>query len=124
MCGTLGVRILKIMTTKKMALSSVVAVLLCAGAAFMMKAQDKPLGTAAPTYEYTLMKWDGPDKIQLFYPDKFEFYRVFEKGIKLPKNAHDEEFCVDWVINNLAKEGWEPVQLHATRVLFRRPLLH
>lgn len=106
------------MTTKKVALASVVAFLLCAGAAFMMKAQDKPV--VAQRYEYTLLKWDGPDKCQLFYPNKFEYYRVFEKGIKLPKNAHDEEFCVNYVINNLAKDGWEPIQLHATRVLFRR----
>src|SRR3954464_7770999 len=88
--GSLRTTTIRNMTTNRMALASVVALALCASAAFMLNAQDKPV--VAQRYEYTLLKWDGPDKIQLFYPDKFEYYRVFEKGVKLPKNAHDEEF--------------------------------
>lgn len=97
-----------------------VALFICLGATFMLHAQDKTVQPAR--YEYTLMKWDGPDKVQLFYPNKFEYFRVFDQGNKLPKNAHDEEYCVALVINKLAKDGWEPIQLHATRVLFRRTL--
>lgn len=103
-----------------MILVAAAVLLVCVGATLMTQAQDKPIPTAR--YEYTMMKWDGPDKVQLFYPNKFEYFRVFEQGNKLPKNAHDEEYCVALVINKLAKDGWEPIQLHATRVLFRRAL--
>jgi hypothetical protein len=81
-------------------------------------AQEKP----APRFEYALMKYDGPDRIQIFYPDRFEYTRLFQQGHKLPKDARDEEYCVAIVINNMAKDGWLPIQLHATRVLFQRPL--
>ena len=84
-------------------------------------AQQKP---AAAKFEYALLKWDGPDRIQIFYPDRFDYYRLFEKNPKPPKEAHDEEYCVNIVINNLAKDGWQPIQLHATRVLFQRAVGH
>jgi hypothetical protein len=76
----------------------------------------------APRFEYVLMKYDGPDRIQLFYPDRFVARRLFQEGHKLPKDARDEEFCVAIVINELARDGWLPIQLHATRVLFQRPV--
>ena len=93
------------------------AALLCLLGTMLVHAQDKP---ARQQFEYALVKWDGPDKIQIFYPDRFENFRVFEKGHVLPKNAHDEEYCVNLVINNLAKEGWQAIQLHSTRVLLQR----
>ena len=95
-----------------------IVVTLVAGRGVWVAAQDK---LSAQKYEYALLKYDGPDKIQIFYPDRFEFMRLFEKGHKLPKDAHDEEFCVATAVNTMAKDGWEPIQLHATRVLFRRP---
>jgi hypothetical protein len=83
-----------------------------------LAAQEKP----AQRFEYALLKWDGPDRIQIFYPDRFESTRLFQQGYQLPKGARDEEYCVNIVINNMAKDGWVPIQLHATRVLFQRPL--
>jgi hypothetical protein len=76
----------------------------------------------APRFEYTLLKYDGPDRIQLFFPDRFVARRIFQEGHKLPQGARDEEFCVAFVINEMAKDGWLPIQLHATRVLFQRPV--
>ena len=29
-------------------------------------------------FEYAVVKWDGPDRIQIFYPDKLERFRVSE----------------------------------------------
>lgn len=77
---------------------------------------------ATQTYEYAVIKYDGPDRIQLILPDSTEFIRVFQTGAKLPKNIHDEEFCVNWAVNHLAKSGWEVVNLHATRVMLKRPV--
>lgn len=75
----------------------------------------------AQRYEVAIIKWDGPDKIQLITPQKSEFLRVFKTGAQLPPDIHDEEFCVAWAANKLAREGWEPVNLNATRLLMRRP---
>jgi hypothetical protein len=94
-----------------------VVVSLSAATVMLGRAQSKP----APKYEYALMKWDGPDRIQIFYPGKYERFRLSEK-VPVPKDVKDEEFCVSTMVNDLAKEGWEPIQLHATRVLFRRGL--
>ena len=74
-------------------------------------------------FEYATIKYDGPDRIQVMYPNqKVEMYRVFEKGVKLPPDAKQEEFCVTYAVNELAKDGWEAFQLHATRVMLRREL--
>ena len=94
------------------------SLLLWLGASLYLPAQEKP---SLPRYEVALVKWDGPDKIQLITPQKCEYIRVFKTGVGLPKDIHDEEFCVMWAANKLAVEGWEPVSLNATRVLLRRP---
>jgi hypothetical protein len=98
-------------------IASFAALTVCLVGTMLVRAQDRP---SHQQFEYAMVKWDGPDKIQIFYPDRFENFRVFEKGNVLPKNAHDEEYCVNLVINNLAKEGWQAIQLHSTRVLLQR----
>lgn len=67
-----------------------------------------------------MIKWDGPDKLQLITPQKSEAIRLFKTGVQLPPDIHDEEFCLTWAANKLAQEGWEPVNLNATRILLRR----
>lgn len=84
------------------------------------KAQDKPATTAR--YEYGMIKWDGPDKLQFLTPQKTEFLRAFKSGVQVPADMHDEEVCVLWAVNRMAKDGWEVVTLHATRVMMRRAL--
>jgi hypothetical protein len=86
------------------------------------KAQDKPVSTQA--WEYGMVKWDGPDKIQIITPEKTECLRVFKTGAVLPPEIHDEEFCVVWALNRVAKDGWEPITLHATRILIKRQVSH
>jgi hypothetical protein len=85
----------------------------------LLHAQDRG---ARQQYEYAMLKWDGPDRIQICYPDRFESYRVFEKGVGLPRGAHDEEFCVNYAVNILARDGWQAIQLHSTRVMLQRPV--
>jgi len=92
----------------------------CFGAAMLLKAQGPG---AAQKYEVAMIKWDGPDKIQLITPQKCEFMRVFKNGIQLPPDIHDEEFCLNWAANRLAQEGWEPVTLNSTRILMRRAVI-
>ena len=76
----------------------------------------------AQRYECAIIKYDGPDRIQYITPEKSETVRLFKTGVELPKDIHDEEFCMMYAANKLAKEGWEPVTLHATRLVLRRPI--
>ncbi len=105
------------MSKTRLVIISLAILMACVAGTRLLRAQEKP---ARQQYEYALLKWDGPDKIQICYPDHFESYRVFEKGFTLPKNAHDEEYCVNVAVNSLAKDGWQAIQLHATRVLLQR----
>ena len=72
------------------------------GATLGVKGQPTP---ALARYEVAMIKWDGPDKIQLITPQKSEFLRVFKTGVTLPADIHDEEFCLTWAANKLAQDG-------------------
>lgn len=103
----------------KKILFSLLAVALVIGAAI---AQDSAKSVTKQNYEYGMIKWDGPDKIQIITPETNEFVRVFRTGVQLPEHIHDEEFCDVWAMNRVAKDGWEPVNLHSTRIMIRRQL--
>ncbi len=90
----------------------------CLGAVWLIKAQ--PTQTAVARFECAMIKWDGPDKLAIIYPDRAEVVRVF-KSAKLSADVSEEEFCLTWGANKLVKEGWEPVNLNSRRILFRRP---
>lgn len=77
------------------------------------------LAARAENYEYALIKWDGPDKLAIIYPDRAELVRVF-KHTGLPAEITPEEFCLTWGANKLGKEGWEAVNLNSRRILMRR----
>jgi hypothetical protein len=107
------------MKNKPLLVIALAVLALCLVGTRLLHAQGR---SAPQQYEYAILKWDGPDRIQICYPDRFESYRVFEKGIGLPKGAHDEEFCVNYGVNLLARDGWQAIQLHATRVMLQRPV--
>jgi hypothetical protein len=71
-------------------------------------------------YEYAIIKWEGPDRIQYILPDRFEFARLYREGLKRPDDAQDEEYCLAFAANRLGKEGWEAVNLDSRRILLRR----
>jgi len=93
-----------------------VAVAVCFGTAALLRAQGKP----AAKYEYAIVKWDGPDRLYYNLPDKFELIHLDKGGVRIAKDAQEEEFCLAYACNHLAKDGWEPVNLNSRRVLFRR----
>src|SRR5262245_19019397 len=75
---------------------------------------------AAPRWEYAMVKWDGPDKMQYITPGKFEYVRMYDQGLARPKDAQEEEFCLTMAVNKMAQEGWDPINLDSRRILFRR----
>jgi len=91
------------------------------GTSFLAKAQDQ---RSASRQEVAVIKWDGADKVCVNLPDKSDIVHVFElAGTRTPKEMQDEEFCLAWMANKLAKEGWEVVTLDSRRLVFRRPAL-
>ena len=93
----------------------VVAALSALALTSTLPAQDKAL-----TYEYAIVKWDGPDRLYYNLPDKFEMVHLEKTGTKIPKEAQAEEYCLAIAANIMAKQGWEPVTLNSRRILFRR----
>ena len=80
------------------------------------KAQDK----SPAKYEYAVLKWDGPDRLFYNMPDHFELVHLEKKGIKIPADAQNEEWCLAYGANQLSHEGWEPINLDSRRLLLRR----
>ena len=101
---------------KSVILVGLLAVATCFGTALLLRAQDKPVAK----YEYAIVKWEGPDRLYYNLPDKFELIHFDKGGIRIAKDAQEEEFCLAYACNNLAKDGWEPIALDSRRVLFRR----
>jgi hypothetical protein len=77
------------------------------------------MSARAENYEYAMIKWDGPDKLAIIYPDRAEMVRVF-KHARQPDEITPEESCLTWGANKLGKEGWEAVNLNSRRILLRR----
>jgi hypothetical protein len=91
------------------------------GITFFAKGQDKG---PPQRQEIAVIKWDGTDKVCVNLPDKPEVLHVFDlSGTRTPKEMQDEEFCLTWTANKLAKEGWEVVTLDSRRLVFRRPVM-
>ena len=75
----------------------------------------------AAGFEYATVKWDGPDRLYYNLPDKFEWVHLATLGVEIPREAQEEEWCLAWAANKMAKDGWEPINLNSRRILFRRP---
>ena len=97
---------------------ALVTVAACFGTTLLLRAQDKP----AAGFEYAIVKWDGPDRLYYNLPDRFELVHSEKQGIKVARDAQEEEFYLTVACNKMAREGWEPVNLDSRRVLFRRAI--
>jgi len=86
------------------------------GTTLLLRAQDKP----AARFEYAIVKWDGPDRLYYNLPDRFELVHSEKQGVKVARDAEEEEFYLTVACNRMAREGWEPINLNSRRVLFRR----
>jgi len=40
--------------------------------------------------------------------------------VNIPRDAQEEEWCLSYAANQLAKEGWETITLDSRRILLRR----
>jgi hypothetical protein len=76
--------------------------------------------TDSGKYEYAIVKWDGPDRLYYNMPDKFELVHLRNQRVNIPRDAQEEEWCLTYAANQLAKEGWETLTLDSRRILLRR----
>lgn len=103
---------------KKNLATSLFIIIAVAAIGLSLKAQDK---TLPPKYEYSTVKWDGPDRLYFNVPGKFQLVHLESTGVSIPKEAEREEYCLAVAANIMAKDGWEPINLDSRRILFRRP---
>jgi hypothetical protein len=72
-------------------------------------------------YEYAVVKWDGPDRLFYNLPNSFELVHLQKDGVEIPRAAQNEEFCLAYAANKMARDGWEALNLDSRRILLRRP---
>jgi hypothetical protein len=88
------------------------------GASLLSRAQEKAFARRS---EYAVIKWDGTDKVCVNLPNKAEILHVYElSSTRTPKEMQEEEFCMTFMANRMAKEGWEVLTLDSRRLVFRR----
>ena len=88
------------------------------GVSFLARAQDR---AGAQRHEFAVIKWDGADKVCVNLPEKSEIAHVFELSrTRTPREMQDEEFCLAWMANHMAKDGWEVIAFDSRRLVFRR----
>jgi hypothetical protein len=80
-------------------------------------AQERSYATI-PTYEYGIIRYDTPDKIQFVLPTGVQSVRAFTSGLNA--SDYNQEASMVWALNHVSKDGWQPVTLETTRVLIRR----
>lgn len=90
------------------------------GTSLFSTAQEK---ASSHRCEVAIVKWDGNDKVCVNLPGKAEILHVYDLAAnRTPKEMQEEEFCLTWMANKMAKDGWELVTLDSRRLVFRRPL--
>src|ERR1051326_6090935 len=94
------------------------AVVLVAGAVLLIGA-GSPANSGSAAFEYAIVKWDGPDRLFYNLPGKFEWVHLEKTGVTIPREAQEEEFCLTAAANQMAKDGWEPIEFDSRRILFR-----
>ena len=82
-----------------------------------LQAQNK---SEPGAYEYAIVKWDGPDRLYYNLPQSFVMVHVRSQGVTIPRDAQEEEWCLAYAANQLAKEGWETLTLDSRRIVLRR----
>src|SRR5262249_3284093 len=104
-------------TMQKKIIIIVVSVAVFIGIGLALSGQEKGEGGK---YEFAVVKWDGPDRLYYKLPGKFPLVHLRTWGVAFPKELPEEEFCLAYAANQMAKDGWDAVNLNSRRILFRR----
>ena len=103
---------------KPLIILTIIAALALAGNSLIVRAQSR---SASAKFEYTIVRWEDPDRLYYNYPDgRFELVYLVKTGQRIPEGASAQEYCLAQACNFLAKTGWEPLNLDSQRIVFRR----
>jgi hypothetical protein len=103
---------------KSFIILALIAALSFVGSSLLVRAQSR---NTAAKFEYTIVRWEDPDRLYYNYPDgRFELVYLVKTGQKIPESASSQEYCLAQACNFLAKTGWEPLNLDSQRIVFRR----
>ncbi len=98
----------------------ITALVVWLGASLFGTAQEK---ASTQRSEVAIIKWDGGDKVCVNLPGRAEIMHVYELcNTRTPKEMQEEEFCLAFMANKLAKDGWEVAAFDSRRLVFRRAL--
>jgi hypothetical protein len=106
------------MKQRTLVLISLIGLFALVCGSMIVKGQSKP----GAKYEVAIIKWDGNDRVQLTSAAKNEVIHVYKEGGQKLNDIPEEEYCVTFVANKLAADGWELVNLNNRRILMQRPL--
>lgn len=76
---------------------------------------------SAQRQEIAMLKWDGNDKVQVMTPTESKVINVWKEGGQRLPNIPEEEYCLTWVANKMAQEGWQLGNLNNRRIIMHRP---
>lgn len=83
-------------------------------------AQDR---VSAASVEYATIRWDGRDNTHVIRPGaQVEFFGPELKKLAKPERTDSRAYYINWVMNHLAKEGWEFSGISSDDVVMRRPV--
>jgi hypothetical protein len=72
-------------------------------------------------YEYATIRWGGRDNTHVIRPNgEVEFVGAQLRNFKRPDRADDRSFCMNIVMNGLAKDGWEVSAMTSDDIVMRR----
>lgn len=98
----------------------VLVVGLCGVAALRSTAQER---VSAAAVEYATIRWDGRDNTHVIRPGaQVEFFGPELKKLAKPERTDSRSYYINWVMNHLAKEGWEFSGISSDDVVMRRPV--
>jgi hypothetical protein len=79
-------------------------------------------GAPVTTYEYVTIRWAGRENTHVIRPNgEVEFVGAQLRNFKKPDRADERSFCMNIVINGLAREGWELTAMTPDDYVMKRP---
>jgi len=83
-----------------------------------LRAADSP---SLGHYEYTTIRWAGRENTHVIRPNgQVEFVGSQLKNFNRPDRVDDRSFYMNIVMNGLAKDGWEMVEMTSDDIIMRR----
>jgi hypothetical protein len=103
---------------RSIGLLSVLGLALGGAIALLGTAQER---VSPASVEFATIRWDGRDNTHVIRPGaQVEFFGPELKKLAKPERTDSRAYYINWVMNHLAKEGWEFSGISSDDVVMRR----